>query len=658
MKARSLRFKLIVGGALVVLIPLLAVGYFTVTKASEALEKLAKEQVVNLSKDLSNMTTLVLKEEMKLVKGFGADENIRNSVQAVAQTGIQHAGSDIAVLDKRLTGIMDSIGGDYEAIFLVGPDGEVYADGNKGAYKGVSIKDRPYFRKSKNGKPLVGDPVKSKVTGNAVVPVVAPVKDWNGKYAGALVSILKIGFLAEKITSVKVGESGYPFMVDRNGNTIVHPNKDVILELNIKDLQGMEKISRAALGGKTGVKGYVYKGDKKIGGFTPVELTGWSVVTTQLAEDFMGTANAIRNFIGIMTGVFLLITLFVIIFFANGISRRVMRIVQGLNRSSEQVASASSQVASTGQSLAEGSSEQASSIEETSSSLEEMAAQTRQNSDNADQADNAMKEAARVVENGVSSMERMNAAINEIKESSNETSKIIKTIDDIAFQTNLLALNAAVEAARAGEAGKGFAVVAEEVRNLAQRSAEAAQNTSQLIEKSQENANNGVNVADEVATQLKSIKESSSKVNTLISEIAAASREQTQGIEQINTAVSEMDKVVQQNAADSEESASAAEELSAQATEMEKIVAELEAVVAGSAGTQNGRLEGVGQTLDHEKLQKKQQQSEKQEQSRRLQRPAGYKKGHQAAGKLLSRRVPESSADQAIPLDSEDFKDF
>ena len=245
-----------------------------------------------------------------------------------------------------------------------------------------------------------------------------------------------------------------------------------------------------------------------------------------------------------------------------------------VNEAVEQVSSASNQIASGSQSLAEGTNEQASSIEEVSSSLEEMASMTRQNSDNAKQAKNLSNSARESADKGNGAMSRMSSAIDKIKESSDQTAKIVKTIDEIAFQTNLLALNAAVEAARAGEAGKGFAVVAEEVRNLAQRSAEAAKNTAEMIEEAVENANGGVTISQEVAGFLKEISEGSAKVNDLVSEITAAAEEQSQGIDQINIAVSQMDKVTQMNASNSEESASAAEELNGQAEELNRLVSE------------------------------------------------------------------------------------
>jgi len=266
-------------------------------------------------------------------------------------------------------------------------------------------------------------------------------------------------------------------------------------------------------------------------------------------------------------------------------TRRVVgplhRIISGLEGGSKQTAGAANQVSRSSQSLAHGASELAVALQETNSSVEETHAMTKQNAANAAQAKMLAAQAKACAEKGSAAMERMAAAIDDIKDSSDQTAKIIKTIDEIAFQTNLLALNAAVEAARAGEAGKGFAVVAEEVRTLAQRSAEAARSTANMIEASVRSSVKGVQISREVEQTLQEIAEGSRKVDDLVGEIAAACHEQSQGVEQISASISQMDTVTQQAAASAEESANASEELSGQAAELRRMVQDLETMVYG-----------------------------------------------------------------------------
>ena len=370
------------------------------------------------------------------------------------------------------------------------------------------------------------------------------------------------------------------------------------------------------------------------------QLTGINLAIAENSEQeaadvYRGTLVQLLGIVGAS----LLLGMLLMWAIGRGVTRPLRNVIQGLNEASDQVASGSSQVATSSQLLAEGSSEQAASIEETSSSLEEMSSMTKQNAENANQANGMMQKASEIVEKVNRHMGEMAGAIDEITRSSEETGKIIKTIDEIAFQTNLLALNAAVEAARAGEAGAGFAVVADEVRNLAMRAAEAAKNTAQLIEDTIKAVKNGNELTKLTQGAFNENMEIAGKVGELVDEIAAASNEQAQGIDQVNTAVAEMDKVVQQVAANAEESASTSEEMSAQADQMKHFVDDLKSLVGGENGARGKRArtrrgkDSKGDLLPVQGMNR------------------GQKK---QAGTKAIEVVPE----QVIPMEDRDFQDF
>ncbi|MBQ2981275.1 MAG: methyl-accepting chemotaxis protein [Lachnospiraceae bacterium] len=248
-------------------------------------------------------------------------------------------------------------------------------------------------------------------------------------------------------------------------------------------------------------------------------------------------------------------------------------ILGNIKEASMQVTTGSEQVASASQSLAQGSTMQASSLEEITASISEIADRTKVNASQANNANDLVREAKEGAVRGNAQMGEMIDAMNDINNSSENISKIIKVIDDIAFQTNILALNAAVEAARAGAHGKGFAVVAEEVRNLAGKSAQAASETAELIEDSISKIAKGSKLAENTAKALDTIVGNIDKIVELISNIALASNEQATAITQIDQAIGQVSDVVQSNSATSEQCAAASEELSNQAHRLRELIA-------------------------------------------------------------------------------------
>ncbi|MHB8908501.1 MAG: methyl-accepting chemotaxis protein [Syntrophales bacterium] len=348
----------------------------------------------------------------------------------------------------------------------------------------------------------------------------------------------------------------------------------VVIELLVVLLVGI-------LGGicVIGLMGLIYGKDRPTKMYAPILP---SLVLVIVVFYWLGKfGNGIYNLSGTLTAVGLTVTLvtanFIVI--AAKKIKPLHAIVNRLSGGGDAISTVSAELASSSASLADGSSSQAAAVEETSATLVGMASMTKQSADKSDLANRLMSETKQVVSRATGSMKTLIRSMEEIKGASEETSKIIRTIDEIAFQTNLLALNAAVEAARAGEAGAGFAVVADEVRNLALRSAEAAKNTAVMIEDTVKKIMEGSAVATRTNGEFSEVAESATKIGELVSEIANATQEQSQGVHEISAAVADLDRVIQQNAAYADHFAAAAEKMRVESEEFRELVVLLSPLV-------------------------------------------------------------------------------
>lgn len=321
MKDLSLKNKLIIGGVLVMVLPLAIVGFFAVNKASSALLDAGKSEVRQIALDLSNLVEMVLEEEVKFATAMGEEPLVKKTAAKVAADGIENSMAELKTLDAHLSSVFKKVGEYYELFILADANGLTISDNANGALrdKKISVADREYFKEAKKGNVNVSTPVISKSSGDPVAVVAVPLTDASGNFAGIFATVLKMGFLSDKITETKIGKTGYPFMLDDKGIFIAHPKKEYILDLDVNKLEGMEAFAKVALNNEIGVEEYTFKGVDKTAAFSRIKLTNWVVVATQDQIEFLAAGKEIRNMILIVGVIFLVITIFGILFFVKRI---------------------------------------------------------------------------------------------------------------------------------------------------------------------------------------------------------------------------------------------------------------------------------------------------------------------------------------------------
>ena len=489
-----------------------------------------------------------------------------------------------------------------EATFVL-PDGKSY----NSAKARSMIADRAYIKAilAEGKDSVISSPILSKTTGLPIIVYAKAVKGADNAIRGILLLTVKLDKLSEIAASIKVGKSGYGWLIDGSGLVIAHKDKDLVMKLNVTEADGKGYQGLSALG-KTMLTADLGSGSVKNAQGVEVmtyyaripNSPGWAMGITLPLAEVNETSDMVTGLLLLMLALGIAISIVVSVVIARGItkplkaavaqadrmalgdfslgsgasaherndevgdlersfqslSEALRGVVTSVRTAVAQVSVGSDQISQTAQQMSQGATEQAASAEEVSASVEEMAATIKQNTDNAMATESIAAKASIDSEQGRASVMESVAAMATIAQK-------IGIIEELARQTNLLALNAAIEAARAGDAGKGFAVVASEVRKLAERSQSAASEITGLTNTIVASSTRSGQLIGQIVPDIR-------KTAELVQEIASSSREQNTGAEQISKAMVQLDTVIQRNASASEELASMAEELSGQSSQL------------------------------------------------------------------------------------------
>ncbi|SLM32344.1 Methyl-accepting chemotaxis sensory transducer with Cache sensor [Desulfamplus magnetovallimortis] len=633
-KNMTLRTKLVVGGLIMVLLPMLGMGIVSTKTAAKAIEKTGKGQVSQVADDLAAMTELFLEEEFKFAKELSSDPQISDIINTIVEKGVEGSMEKITLIDKRLMNAFKNIEQNYESLFITDMKGNIITDSMGGSLreKKINIKDRDYFIAGKSGKTVIGKPIASRATGNPVVVVSIPLKTLKGYFFGVFGMVLKLDTLSNKLASIKIGDTGYPYMVNAEGIIIVHPNKDFLFKLDLKSVKGMERLTERMMAGESGVEEYVFKEKYKIAGFAPIKTTGWSIGVAQDLDEFLEGVHDMMTYnliIAAITSIIVFIIIFVSALyitkpinaavkgledisegdgdltkrlevsskdeigmlsvsfnaFIDKLHKMIKDITQGvetLSLSATELSTISGQMTTGAEQTAKNADAVSVAAEEMTSNMTSASAAMEQSSTNLNSVTTAAEEmnatineiaknaeqARAISDSAVLKVSDSTAKMNQLGEAAQAIGKVVETITEISEQVNLLSLNATIEAARAGEAGKGFAVVANEIKELAKQTSVASMEIKEKIEDIQKSSSSTLSGIGEISKVIQEVNEIISTIATAVEEQSLTTREIVENIAQASTGVQEVNENVGKSAVVADEITKDIENVNISAGEM------------------------------------------------------------------------------------------
>ncbi|WDP90276.1 MAG: Cache 3/Cache 2 fusion domain-containing protein [Desulfobacter sp.] len=633
MKKLTLKFKLIVSGILIALIPLSVVGVFSIVKSSQAIQELAEDKSLTVALNFAALIDAFLKEQIKLAQSIATSPVVTEAGIRAAQGELSPGNDAFNALDDYLAAAYQKIGKGYDMFFVTDRNGMLISDTNRGKSREqkVSIKEREYFHSARSGKITISNPIISKVSSQPVGVVAVPLENSSNEFVGVFALVVQLEDLSNQITQTRIGKTGYSFVLDSAGDIIAHPDKKLILQLNVHDIKGFESIGDKMLAGQSGVEKYRFKGNRKIGGFAPVDISGWSVVVTQNEAEFMGPVYMIRNMILMAAALFLALTIVGVLWFVRGIMAllghdpaeiaRIADSIAGgdltiefnnngkettgvyknmktmtdnltlmfkditggtctLTAASTELSAISDQMASGSEQTSEKANSVSSAAEEMATSMNSVAAATEQTSAN--------------LQMIVAAAEEMTVTINEIAKNtstgSQTTSEAVKKAEEISSKV-----------AELGQAAAEISKVTETIADISEQTNLLALNATIEAARAGEAGKGFAVVAGEIKALAQQTAEATNEISSRIGNVQTSTRESVSAIETIVGIINEINGIVTSVATAIEEQSATTQEISSNVSQAAEGVQEVNENVnqaSAVAGEVTHDIHGVSQSAE------------------------------------------------------------